>query len=102
LTKRRDFADIETSEVIGMHDIYYLATAAFYHTTGYERSEFKGYWSAAKHCGLWWAFYDVAVVTPKPSIIRLDSEYRLHAEGNPAIVYQGFESYAHHGKFIAP
>ena len=38
--------------------------------------------------------------TPKPSIIRLDDEYRLHAEGEPAIVYKGFELYAHHGKYL--
>lgn len=100
LAKRSDFNSIKWSEVIGMHDIYYLAAAAFYHAIGYDRSEFKGYWSAAKYCGLWWAFYDVAVVIPKPSIIHLDNEYRLHAERKPALVYRGFESYAHHGKYI--
>ena len=83
-----------------MHDIYDLAAADFYHQIGYDRSEFRGYWQAAKYCGLWWAGYDVAVVTPKPSVIRLDSEYRLHAEDKPALVYKGFELYAHHGQYI--
>ncbi|GAA6621266.1 DUF6745 domain-containing protein [Scytonema sp. NUACC26] len=51
----------------------------------------------AKHCGFWWCFKDLAVVTPKPSAIHLDTEDRLHAEGVPAVVYRGFEIYAEHG-----
>ena len=69
---------------------------------GYDRAEFKGYREAAKYCGLWWAFSDVAVVIPKPLEIYLDSEYRLHAEGRPALVYKGFNSYAYHGQYIEP
>lgn len=102
LAKRGDFADIEDAEVHQNHGIYNLAATSFYHGLGIDCCKFKGYWLAAKYCGLWWAFYDVAVVTPKPSIVRLDSEYKLHAEGKPAIVYQNFESYAHHGRYIKP
>lgn len=82
-----------------MHDIYYLAASSFFHQIGIDCSEFRGYWATAKHCGLWWAFADTAVVIPKPIEIHLDSEYRLHAQGKPAIVYKGFESYACHGEY---
>jgi hypothetical protein len=100
--RKGSYHEIETVEVIGMHDIYYLALASFYHAIGYDRSEFRGYWESAKYCGLWWAFADVAVVIPKPIEIHLDSEYRLHATKKPALVYSGFESYANHGKYINP
>ena len=96
-----DYNCLGHKEVIAMHDIYYLALSSFYHAIGYDRSEFSGFWEAAKYCGLWWAFADVAVVIPKPQEINLDSEYRLHSEGKPAIVYQGFKSYANHGRYIS-
>jgi hypothetical protein len=57
----------------------------------------KGMWEAAKHCGLWWDFKDIAIATPKPSVICLDNEGRLHAEGKPAVAYEGFNVYAYHG-----
>ncbi len=99
LTRLGDFEDVDDAEVHGMHDIYHLAAASFYSALGIDCSKLRGYWEAAKYCGLWWAFADIAVVTPKPSVINLDSEYRLHAEGKPAVVYRGFESYVHHGNF---
>ena len=91
--KKSDYEEIIDNGVIPMHDIFYLALSSYYHAIGIDCSEFKGYWAAAKHCGLWWAFVDIAVVIPKPSVINLDSEYRLYAEGKPALVYPGFEYY---------
>ncbi|MEM7594206.1 MAG: DUF6745 domain-containing protein [Cyanobacteria bacterium P01_A01_bin.83] len=101
LLLHRYFEDIEDVEVHAMHEIYNLAATSFYHAMGTDCSKFRGYWEAAKYCGLWWAFYDVAVVTPKPSAIYLDSEYRLHAIGKPALIYKGFESYAQWGKYTS-
>ena len=100
LARREVFEELEDFEVHEMHDTYYLAATFFFHQVGIDCSKFIGYWDAAKYCGLWWAFYDIAVVVPKPSIICLDDEYKLHGEGEPAIVYKGFELYAHHGKYI--
>ena len=77
-----------------------LLKLLFYNSIGINCSKFRGYWEAAKHCGLWWAFFDVAIVTPKPSEIHVDSEFKLHAEGKPALVYSGFKSYAYHGRYI--
>ena len=99
-SKHKKFEDIEGYEVHQQHEIYHLAATSFYQHLDIDCSKFRGYWQAAKYCGLWWAGYDVAVVTPKPSAIRLDSEYKLHAEDKPALVYKGFELYAHHGEYI--
>lgn len=93
LSQEQKYKEVIDNEVIAIHDIYYLALSSFYHSIGIDCSEFKGYWATAQYCGLWWAFVNVAVVVPKPSIMNLDSEYRLYAEGKPALVYPGFEYY---------
>ena len=94
LNKKKKYEEIvEDNQVIAMHDIFYLALSSFCDAIGIDCPEFKGYWAAAKHCGLWWTFVDVAVVIPKPSVMNLDSEYRLYAEEKPALVYPGFEYY---------
>lgn len=74
--------------------------AIYYHAIGVDCSELKGLWETAKHCGWWWPFQDIAILTPKPSAIRLDKEGRLHAEGLPAIAYQGYNIYAYHGVIL--
>ncbi len=77
-----------------------LAFYAYLDAIGVDCSKLKGCWEAAKHCGLWWSFKEVAVATPKPSVIRLDSEGRLHGEGEPVIVYEGLSLYAYHGVIL--
>lgn len=78
----------------------WLAFCAYLHSIGVDCSELKGLWETAKHCGWWWPFQDIAILTPKPSAIRLDNEGRLHAEGLPAIAYQGYNIYAYHGVIL--
>lgn len=56
--------------------------------------------ATAKECGCWWCFKNIAVVTPKPSEINLDENNLLHAEDKPAVNYEGFQIYAHHGIII--
>ncbi|MBW4510499.1 MAG: hypothetical protein KME64_28880 [Scytonematopsis contorta HA4267-MV1] len=84
-----------------LYDSYYLYSLACFdcfHQIGIDCSKLQGLWETAKYCGCWWGFTeDLAVVTPKPSIIRLDNEGRLHAEGMPAIEYKKLNIYAYHG-----
>lgn len=40
------------------------------------------------------------MITPKPSVIRFDSNGELHGEGIPAIAYEGFNIYAYHGVIL--
>ncbi len=81
----------------GLLDVQSLAIYAYFNAIGVDCSKLKGLWATAKHCGCWWAFQDVAVVTPHPSAIRLDDRGRLHGEGVPAVGYEGFNIYAYHG-----
>src|SRR5262249_54883767 len=39
-------------------------------------------------CGWCWLYPDIAMVSDRPSFIRLDDAGRLHAEGGPALAYQ--------------
>ena len=51
----------------------HLANCAYYayfEAIGLDCCRYRGLWATAKHCGWWWAFKDVAVVTPKPSAIH--------------------------------
>ena len=64
----------------------------------------------AKHLGftLWWALKDLAVVISKPSVIKLDDNLKLHAEGEPALEYkqesiitdEKLKLYAYHGDIL--
>jgi hypothetical protein len=81
----------------GLLDVQSLAVYAYFDAIGVDYSQLKGLWETAKHCGWWWAFKNIAVVTPKPSAIRLDDQGRLHGVGVPAVAYEGFNLYAYHG-----
>ena len=81
----------------GLYQLENMAFYAYLQAVGVDCSQMKGRWEAAKHCGFWWAFKDIAIATPKSSVIHLDNEGRLHAEGEPAVSYKGFNIYAYHG-----
>ena len=81
----------------GLLDVQSLASYAYFDAIGVDCSKLKGLWATAKHCGWWWAFKNIAVVTPKPSVIHLDEQGRLHGLGVPAVAYEGFNVYAYHG-----
>jgi hypothetical protein len=81
----------------GLQDVQSLASYAYFDAIGVDCSKLKGLWATAKHCGWWWAFKNIAVVTPKPSVIHLDEQGRLHGLGVPAVAYEGFNVYAYHG-----
>ncbi|MDY6901998.1 MAG: leucine-rich repeat domain-containing protein, partial [Cyanobacteriota bacterium] len=51
-----------------------------------------------EHCGWFIPFEDVCIVCDRPNKFSLDSETRLHAEGEPAIQFaDGYGLYYHHG-----
>ncbi|AFZ19495.1 DUF6745 domain-containing protein [Allocoleopsis franciscana] len=81
----------------GLQDVQSLARYAYFDAIGVDCSKLKGLWATAKHCGWWWAFKNIAVVTPKPSMIHLDEQGRLHGLGVPAVAYERFNVYAYHG-----
>lgn len=84
----------------GLSDVSSLAVYAYFDALGIDCSPLKGLWATAQHCGWWWAYKQIAIVTPKPSVIRLDKQGRLHGEGVPALAYEGFQVYAYHGVIL--
>ncbi|MEO0839132.1 MAG: DUF6745 domain-containing protein [Cyanobacteria bacterium J06643_5] len=85
----------------GIWQIHELAYYAYFHAIGIDfPRQLTAWWSTAKECGCWWCFENFAVVTPKPSEINLDEDYLLHAKGKPAVNYEGFQIYVHHGIII--
>jgi hypothetical protein len=81
----------------GLNNVSTLAVYAYFDALGIDCSPLKGLWATAQYCGWWWAYKNIAIVTPKPSEIRLDSQGKLHGEGVPTLVYEGFQVYAYHG-----
>ena len=54
--------------------------------------------SLVKRCGWFLPFKNVAIVCDRPTHLLLDSDNRIHANGEPAIQYtDGFRIYANHG-----
>lgn len=41
----------------------------------------------AEHCGWWWPFKHLVVLTEKPTTVRRDERNRLHCESGPAVDY---------------
>jgi len=49
-------------------------------------------------CGWIFPLDDICIVCSRPCQLRLDSEYRLHAEGEPALEFpDGYKIYSYHG-----
>jgi internalin A len=52
-------------------------------------------------CGWIFMFHNVCYVCSRPTKLSLDSEYRLHAEGEAAIAFaDGYSLYFHHGVIL--
>ena len=51
-----------------------------------------------EHCGWIWAYENVCIVCDRPTQLLFDNQYRLHAEGQPAIQFSdGYSLYSYHG-----
>ena len=54
-----------------------------------------------QQCGWIFTFKDICVICDRPLKINLDNQYRLHAEGEPAVEYSdGFSIYAYQGVIL--
>lgn len=59
----------------------------------------QGHVAAAESCGWVWLFRGVAIITDRPSVVRTDSDGKLHSADGPAVEYRdGFAVFAKHGK----
>lgn len=82
----------------GAHKVYNLAFYSYLHEVcGLDSQVLSGVWGAATHCGWYWRYLGLVIMTPKPLHISLE-ESRLHRSDGPAVQYPGgFEIYARHG-----
>ncbi|MGW5635808.1 DUF6745 domain-containing protein [Streptomyces sp. NPDC003832] len=63
--------------------------------------ELHGEQQVARHAGYWWAFRDYAVLTPRPDLLRTDTEGRLHCADGPAAVWpDGWAVHSWHGRRV--
>jgi hypothetical protein len=54
-----------------------------------------------RHVGLWWAYRDYAVLTPRPDVLRRDAQGRLHCADGPAAVWpDGWMLHAWQGRAV--
>ena len=64
----------------------------------HDQRKWEAYQSLVKDCGWIFPFENVCVVCDRPVKLSVDSEQRLHAEGEPALQYaDGYSLYAYHG-----
>ncbi len=63
-----------------------------------NRKKWEIFQLLVKECGWIFAFEKFCIVCDRPRILSFDNEYRLHAEGSPAIQFaDGYSLYAYHG-----
>ena len=66
-----------------------------------ENKKWEVFASVVKECGWIFSADDICLVCDRPRSLSLDSENRLHAEGEPAIRFtDGYSVYAHHGVIL--
>jgi len=83
----------------GNHDASWISFYDFFQKeVGIDLHQINGLIELSHHCGWWWPFENVVVMTPKATHLALDDEGRLHAENGPALSYSdGWGVYAWHG-----
>jgi hypothetical protein len=65
---------------------------------GLDLPKAAGIIEMAQSCGWFWPYENFVLMTPRPQVIKLDQEQRLHCEDGPAVAYEdGWGVYACHG-----
>lgn len=64
----------------------------------YNPEQWEVYQSLVSHCGWTFPYEGICLVCERPTKLSFDSDYRLHAEGEPAIEFaDGYRLYYQHG-----
>lgn len=85
---------------VGQHDVYWLSFYDFFinETNIIKDHKLQGIIELAKHCGWYWPFKDVVILTEKPILLKRDDDNRLHCEDGPALLYSdNFSLWKWHG-----
>lgn len=82
----------------GQYEVGWLSFYSVFKGLIPEVDKLEGLFEIAKSAGWWWSFDEVAVLTERPTIIKLDNEKRLHNEHGPSVAYpDGWALYHYHG-----
>lgn len=77
--------------------VKYIILATVFNYT-YNQQVLEGLQSIVNHCGWIFPFEKTCIVCDRPTLLSFDNEHRLHAEGEPAILFaDGYSLYSHHG-----
>jgi hypothetical protein len=78
------------------HSFLRMATPG--RSTGADERLISAVIDVCKECGWCWFYPDIAIVSDRPALVRLDTLGRLHAEDGPAVRYRdGLSIHALHG-----
>jgi hypothetical protein len=90
-------AQIETA-CYGQHDAGWLGFYAALGECGALVNPLAGLMQVARAAGWWWPFRHTAVLTERPTVLRRDSEHRLHCADGPDLQYlDGWSAWTWHG-----
>jgi hypothetical protein len=87
------------SVIYGNHDASWLGFYEYVHeVVGVDCSELVGLWALARAAGWCWVYDDIAVITGRPTRLKVDDQANMHCEDGPAISYaDDFKLYFWHG-----
>lgn len=85
----------------GAHDAFWLQLYDYAVKSGFQIEELGPLVEVAKHCGWWWPFHDICIVTDRPKLLAIDSEGRFHRATGPAAEYRdGLKVFAWRGGYV--
>ncbi|MBL0320646.1 MAG: hypothetical protein IPP74_15330 [Alphaproteobacteria bacterium] len=88
----------------GAHDANWLGFYDFFlEKCGLDgANRLRGLLDLAKHCGWFWPFEGVVILTERPNKLERDSHNQLHCEDGPALSYpDGFSLWKWHGVTVS-
>jgi len=86
---------------LGSFDNESLEVLDFADSDWFDLPETRPLVKLSRHCGWWWAFEDVCIVTARPSYILLDNDGKLHCDTGHAIEYpDGWGVLSRHGQYV--
>lgn len=90
-----------SSVCYGAHSACWLSFYDFFNEHFGMCENIAGLVAVSKTCGWLWTFDELAIITARPILIKLDERKRLHCEKGPAIEYaDGLKIYSWHGQQI--
>jgi len=86
----------------GSHDAGWWWNLSFYETVRdfgvVDAKRLNPWFSAARACGWCWMYWDIVIVSDRPSVCKVDDRGRLHCSDGPSVAYlDGTEVWAWHG-----